>query len=374
MTLAHKQTTDYVLLVFFSILVIFGLLMLTSAAASIGYDRFGDRFFFVKRQLLYGVLPGIVAFLLMAKIPYQVWSRYYWLVYGATIIILCLVFIPGLGTTLDTGSHSWIQVGNISVQPSEFAKLGFILFLAAYLSHSGRQIRDVKKGFLFTLIFGFIPIGLVLLQPDVGTASIFFGIFFGMVFLSGAKLWHIAGLALAGVAGFVAMIAIAPYRAARLMTFLHPELDPLGIGYHINQAFLAIGSGGWFGLGYGHSRQKFEYLPEVHGDSIFAIIAEELGVIFAAGFIILLLLAVIRGLRIGKYAPDQYGRLLSSGIMIWFIVQSFLNIGAMVGLMPLTGIPLPFISHGGTALLVAFAAVGVVINISKQQKKYENKV
>mgnify|MGYP001562111489 CR=1 FL=1 len=212
---------------------------------------------------------------------------------------------------------------------------------------------------------GLIPVALVLLQPDVGTALVLFFILFGILFVAGANIWHIAGLACSGVAGFALMIFVAPYRVARFMTFLHPELDQLGIGYHVNQAFLAIGSGGIFGLGIGHSLRKYEFLPEVNADSIFAVIAEEVGFIFAAAFIILLLFICYRAFKIAKNSPDNFTRLMVSGIIIWFIAQSFMNIGAMVGLMPLTGLPLPFISHGGTALFAAMASVCIIINISK---------
>ena len=187
-----------------------------------------------------------------------------------------------------------------------------------------------------------------------------------MLFVAGARWSHILGLAGAGLSGLVLMIVMAPYRAARLMTFLHPELDPQGIGYHINQAFLAIGSGGILGRGLGHSLQKYQYLPEVHSDSIYAIIAEEMGLLFALAIVILLILIIARGFMVAKHAPDQFGRLLVSGIIIWFATQSFLNIGAIVGILPLTGVPLPFISHGGTALMIAMGAVGIVVNVSKQ--------
>jgi cell division protein FtsW len=186
-----------------------------------------------------------------------------------------------------------------------------------------------------------------------------------MLFVGRARLSHLVGLALIGASSLALMIAKAPYRFDRLTTFLHPELDPLGIGYHINQAFLAIGSGGWFGLGLGHSRQKFEYLPEVHADSIFAVVGEEMGFVFAAGLVILILLIAYRGFQLAKQTRDQFGGLLVAGIMIWFVFQSFLNIGAMAGILPLTGVPLPFVSHGGTALAVALAAVGLVVNVSK---------
>jgi cell division protein FtsW len=205
----------------------------------------------------------------------------------------------------------------------------------------------------------------VVLQPDIGTVAILFSIVFGMLFLAGAKYLHMGSLAALGLVGLILMVMIAPYRAARLTTFLHPELDPQGIGYHINQAFLAVGSGGIFGLGLGHSRQKFQYLPEVHADSIFAVIAEEMGFLFVTALVVLFVLIALRGLMIAKSAPDKFAKLLVAGIITWLMVQSFLNIGAMVGLLPLTGVPLPFISHGGTALMVAMAAGGILINVSR---------
>lgn len=360
-----EHTADYVLLTYFVVFLIFGLLMLTSASAPIGYSKFGDKYFFVKRQILIGVLPGLAAFFILAKINYNFLKRYAVTIFAGCIFLLLLVFVPGIGSTLGTNANSWIMIGSNSFQPAEFVKLGMIIFLAWYLAEKGRDLVDLKKGFLVALGLGLIPVAMVVLQPDVGTASILFAILFGILFIAGSKIEHILGLAVAGFAGFALMIAIAPYRAARLMTFLHPEMDPLGVGYHINQAFLAIGSGGLLGLGLGHSRQKFEYLPEVNADSIYAVIAEEMGFFIAVGLIVLLVLICIRGFRLAKNAPDLFSRLLVAGIIVWFMVQSFMNIGAMVGLLPLTGIPLPFVSHGGTALFIAMAGVGILVNVSK---------
>ncbi|HYE59997.1 MAG TPA: putative lipid II flippase FtsW [Candidatus Kapabacteria bacterium] len=357
---------DYLLLLYFGILLLFGLMMLTSASTAIGKDRFGDSYFFIKRQILFGVLPGLVAFFICAKIPYYWLKKYSFLIFTGVIILLLLVFIPGIGTNFGKGANSWISLFGYSFQPSEFAKLGMIIFLAWYYTALGQKIRHFKDGFVPALLIGFLPILLVVLQPDVGTVSILFIILFGLLFLAEADIWHLSGLALLGVLALVILVLIAPYRAARVTTFLHPELDPQGQGYHINQAFLAIGSGGFFGQGFGHSRQKFQYLPEVHADSIFAVIAEEIGFFFTLALLILLLCIAYRGFMIAKHAPDNFGRLLVGGIMIWFMAQSLLNIGAMVGLLPITGVPLLFISHGGTALLVAMAAVGLVINVSKE--------
>ena len=239
--------------------------------------------------------------------------------------------------------------------------------MAAYLlSDQRRNFSDWETGLLPVLILLAPPLILVGAQPDLGTLSILVMIIFSMLFLAKVNKLYLIILGLLGVVVFIAMVWAAPYRAQRLTTFLHPELDPQGVGYHINQAFLAIGSGGWTGLGLGHSRQKFQYLPEVSADSIFAVIAEESGFIISTVLIILILLIGWRGLHIAKNAPDDFGRLLASGITVWFVWQSFLNIGAMVGILPLTGVPLPFVSHGGSALAVSLAAVGVVAGISKK--------
>ncbi|MBU0597233.1 putative lipid II flippase FtsW [Patescibacteria group bacterium] len=365
---SERGKADYVLLLYFIILLIFGLIMLTSASSPVGYAQFGDKYFFIKRQLLYGVIPGLVAFFVFAKLDYKILKKYSLSIFIGLVSLLVLVFIPGIGSDLGTSTNSWIMIAGRSFQPAEFAKLGLVIFLSAYLAKVGKDIVDPKLGFLPSLMFGMIPVVLIVLQPDIGTVSILFAILFGLIFIAGAKLWHMGALAIVGVIGLILMVLVAPYRAARLTTFLHPELDPQGIGYHINQAYLAVGSGGFFGLGLGHSRQKYQYLPEVHADSIYAVIAEEMGFLFSGALIVLLILIASRSLQIAKRAPDKFCQLLVAGIIIWFMSQSFLNIGAMVGLTPLTGVPLPFVSHGGTALMVSMAGVGILINVSKLTK------
>ncbi len=272
--MATSRRTDYLLLSYFVGLLLFGLVMLTSASSPIGFDRFDDRFFFIKRQILFGVLPGLVAFIALAKIHYGVWQKYAMHIFVLANALLLLVFIPGVGSSLNTTANSWIVIGGNSVQPAEFAKLGLIIFMAALLARMGKGIEDPKTGFLTALGMGMIPIVLIILQPDIGTVAILFAVLFAMLFVARAKISHIIALAGAGIAGMGLMIAVAPYRAARFTTFLHPELDPQGVGYHINQAFLAIGSGGFFGLGLGHSRQKIQNLPEVHAHSIYAVIEQ----------------------------------------------------------------------------------------------------
>ncbi|MFH1286831.1 MAG: putative lipid II flippase FtsW [Candidatus Magasanikbacteria bacterium] len=361
----RTMQSDKVLLILFGVLVAFGIVMLTSAGSAIGLERFDDSYFFVKRQLLYGLLPGTFIFFLCVRVSLDFVKRNAFFIFVVCISLLLLVFIPGIGSSYNTGANSWLQIWNYSFQPSEFAKLALIIFFAAYLGKKSEELLNFQQGFLMALALAGIPIVLVALQPDIGTVAILFAIVIGMLFVAEAKILHISLLAGAGIFVFFLMTIIAPYRAERLTTFLHPELDPQGIGYQINQSFIAIGSGGIFGHGLGHSRQKYQYLPEVHADSIFAIIAEEMGFVVTIGFILLLVFITIRGLKISRTAPDMFSRLLVAGIIIWIVAQSFLNIGAIVGLLPLTGVPLPFVSHGGTALMIAMAGMGFVINVSR---------
>jgi len=224
----------------------------------------------------------------------------------------------------------------------------------------------VRSGLIpFLIILGIVAM-LMMLQPDLGTLSIIAAVSFIMYFIAGSPIRHLLGIGALCIGAFTIAIKMSPYRAARLMTFLQPELDPQGIGYQINQALLAIGSGGIFGRGYGHSLQKFQYLPEVVGDSIFAVMAEELGFIFTLIFLAAFLGMLLRGLDIAKNAKDRFGRYLVIAIISWFGVQAFVNVGAIVGIMPLTGVPLPFMSYGGTALVVSLIAAGVVLNVSRK--------
>jgi cell division protein FtsW len=359
---------DYVLIITFALILVFGLIILTSAGSAVGYEKFGDSYYFIKHQLLFGALPGLILLLIFSKIPYQKLKKFSAPLLFLSIILLIIVFVPSLGAKYGS-AKSWINIFGFSFQPAELVKLTFLLYLSALLEKRGESgVRDFYFGFLpFVFLLGLISL-LIILQPDLGTLSIIIFMCLAVFYASGAKLKHMIGLILAGATSVYFLIKTSPYRVARLTTFLHPELDPLGIGYHINQAFLAIGSGGIFGRGFGHSRQKFLYLPEVTGDSIFAIMAEELGFIFCAILILLFIFFMYRGLKIAQNAPDMFGRLIATGIISWIVFQAFFNISSMVGLLPMTGVPLPFISAGGTALAVTMAAVGILINISKQTK------
>ncbi|MCB9798220.1 putative lipid II flippase FtsW [Candidatus Nomurabacteria bacterium] len=362
----RQSRADYILLGQFILLIVVGIITLTSAGSVVGFTKFGDNYFFIKRQLVFGVLPGVIAFLVLSKIDYRMWYKYMWYIYAACIGLLLLVFVPGVGLTIN-GARSWISIFGYTLQPAELAKLGFVLFFAAYLAAIDKHVMNLKSGLLPAFLFTLGPVLLLVIQPDTGTLAIFLAMIFTMLWVAGARYAHLGMLAGVGAAGLALMILNAPYRVARFMTFLHPELDPLGIGYHINQALLAVGSGGLFGQGFGQSRQKFQYLPEVHSDSIFAVFAEEMGFFFAAAFVLLLVFIVLRCLRLAKQSTDNFGRLIVVGITTWFFIQSFLNIGAMIGILPITGVPLPFVSHGGTALMISMAAVGLLTSVSKHR-------
>lgn len=360
-----KHPADYVLLSLIAGLLVFGLVMLTSAAGPLGFDKFGDTYWFVKHQLLFGVLPGLVGMAVLSRVPYDVWRRMAGVLLIVSIVLLVLVFIPGIGADFGT-ARSWISVAGFSFQPAEIVKLTFLLYLAAWFEQRGeKDVKDAQTGLVpFVTVLGIIML-LMILQPDVGTMAVIVAIAFAVYFSAGAPWHHLLALGGAGAGVFFLLIALAPYRAARFTTFLHPELDPQGVGYHINQALLAIGSGGLFGLGYGHSRQKFQYLPEVAGDSIFAVVAEELGFVLSAAVVVAFGFLARRMLRIASLAPDKFSQFVVVGVMAWITFQAFINIGAMVALMPITGVPLPFISYGGTSMLMVLSALGIVLNISR---------
>lgn len=368
----RRHAPDLQLLAVTAGLVVFGLVALASATGPTGFTRFGDSYHFFKRQLLFGVLPGLLLLYVAARMPIERIKRFAPLMLFAAGFLLCLGFIPWLRA--EYGSGSWITLFGASLQPSEIAKLCLVLYFAEWLS---RRDEDVIRGFWS----GFVPFGitvaiviaLMMAQSDLGTTAVIIAFLFCMYISAGAALKHLGILLAAGAAMFAVFIKIAPYRADRLKIFLRPDLDPQGVGYHINQAMLAIGSGGWFGLGLGKSRQKFQYLPEVAGDSIFAVVSEELGFLVSAALILAFLSLIYRGLKIAEQAHDPFSRYAAVGITAWLGFQAVLNISAMVGLMPLTGVPLPFISHGGTAMLANLAAVGVLLSISSEQKLVRRK-
>ncbi len=367
MALHTQKSADRAFLLYVGILVLFGLAALMSAAGPLGFSKFNDTYYFIKRQIIFGLVPGLVVFLFLAKMRYSAWQRLCWVLYGLTLVLLVLSFIPGFGVTINN-ARGWLHIFGYSFQPSELAKLSIIILLSVILSGDKTNWDEWQTSLLPTLAVIAPAILLVLAQPDVGTASIMVMTVFAMLYVADVPKRYLLYLGLAGALCFVALILVAPYRTQRITVFLHPELDPRGVGYQMNQAFLAVGSGGFWGLGWGQSRQKFQYLPEVNADSIFAVIAEENGFLFSAALLFLVVLIVSRGLKIAKGAPDRLGYLLVTGCMVWFGWQSFLNIGAMVGALPLTGVPLPLVSHGGSAFMAMLGAIGLTANVSKSAR------
>lgn len=347
-------------------IVLFGLLMLLSASGPLGYQRFHDSAYFFKHQLLYGLLPGILLFVFFSWFDYRKLAKYAPAALIGSIVLLVLVYIPGLGMNFG-GSGRWINLG-ISFQPSEFVKIGFLIYVAAWLAKRHEREAKTLEGGLFPFLLALsIIMVLLILQPNTGSMAVIVGASLAAYFIAGAPLTWFLGVGLGSVGLTALLIKLTPYRANRFLTFLHPELDPQGIGYHINQAFLAIGSGGLFGLGYGHSRQKYLYLPEVAGDSIFAVIAEEMGFFVALALLAVLALFVYRILTIARRTEEPFGRFLAVGIGAWIGLQTVFNVASMIGLMPITGVTLPFISYGSSAFVALSVACGIIASISRDK-------
>ncbi|MCX7778881.1 MAG: putative lipid II flippase FtsW [Patescibacteria group bacterium] len=358
---------DYFLIVLIFILLIIGLIFLASASWVMGYKNFQDPDYYLKHQIFYGLLPGLLFFFIFALIRYQFWRKLSLLSLIFSIVLLLAVFIPGLG--IKGQAHRWLNLRVFSFQPIEVLKLSLILFLAYFFEKKEATIKNFSSTFLpFIFILGLISF-LIIKQPNFSGLMIVLLISLSIYFVAGANLIYLF-LVFCLLAIFSPLfLKFFPYLKNRLLTFISPGLEPQGISYHLQQALIAIGSGGLFGRGLGRSGQKFFYLPEVFGDSIFAVMAEELGFVLTSLVVVLFFLLIWRGLKIAKNAPDLFSRLVGVGIVSWFGFQTFINIGAMLKLLPLTGVPLPLISYGGSALIANLAAFGILVNISKKTQE-----
>ncbi len=339
--------------------------MLSSASTVAGFTRYNDSYYFLKHQLLYGLLPGLILFVILARMDPKIWQKKSRLILGAALVLLGALFLPGVGSIFN-GARSWLNLGPFSLQPSELAKLALLIYLSARLTDSGDKLHSFWGGLMPQIIVIGLIAGLVAIQPDFGTMMIIVLIGLGVCFVAGMRWRHLIFLLAVGGLMLMAAIKKMPERLARLTVFLNPNFDPQGVGYHIKQALLAVGTGGLFGLGLGHSRQKFQYLPEVSGDSIFAVMAEELGFVFSIVFIILVVLLILKLLRLARQSQNGFNRLYLAGLAIWIGGQTIFNIGAMLGILPLTGVPLPFVSYGGTALMTLLAASGIAVGMAKE--------
>ncbi len=363
-SLSQRRSPDYVFIFLLTVLVVFGLVMLTSASSDVAKVQYGNSFYYLTHQILFGLLPGLVGFLLGVFLDYKIWQKIslYLLIVG--VAFLLMVFTP-LGYQAY-GADRWLRIAGFGFQPSEFVKLAAILYVASWLSKASVRRQRFREGtlpFFIILIMVVLPI---ILQPATTTVVLIVSSTLIMYLIAGAKLKSLAFIVIIGVLALALLIAVTPYRFQRVFSFLHPSSDTLGKTYQINQSLIAIGSGGAWGVGYGRSTTKLHYLPEPTGDSVFAVIAEELGFVGSVGFITLFLLFVWRGIKIAKRAPDLFSQLAVVGFVSVIGLQAFVHMGAVSGLLPFTGIPLPFTSYGGTALAVFLTMSGIIVNISRR--------
>ncbi len=358
------RTPDYFLLAIVFLLVISGLVILASASSELGKIRFNDSYYYLKHQILFGLSLGIVGFFAAFFINYQWYKKAAVVFLGINILLLTLVFTP-IGVT-SGGASRWIQAGPILFQPAELLKLSFIVYIAAWLSNRSKShMHDLLSGALPFFGLCAIVAGLLILQPATSTVVILIASCIGMYFVSGAQIKHIAGFAAVGLVALAILIWATPYRMQRIMSYFKPDKDAQGSSYQINQALITIGSGSLWGVGYGQSTSKVNYLPAPLDDSIFAIAAQELGFVGACTIIIFFAMLVWRLLWLARHTKDRFGHLILIGFACIIALQSLVNMGSISGVLPLTGIPLPFVSYGGTALAVFMTMMGIAANISR---------
>lgn len=358
---------DRVFFLIVLILVIGGLFIFASASLGLlaRVDSAPERL--LMTQLVFGLIPGALAVLMLRAAPSAFIQKISPWLYVGTILLTLLVFTP-IGQTLN-GATRWIDLGITTIQPSEFLKIGVVMMLAWYLAKAKGDVGDFTKGLIpFALILG-IPCAILLLQPNTSTVLVLATSGLAMFIVAGARMRDIGILAIIALVLLAGLVAMRPYLLERVKTFMDPARDPLSSGYQIQQSLIAIGSGGIVGRGFGQSVQKFNYLPEPVGDSVFAVYAEEFGFVGALVLIVLFTAFAARGLSIAADASTLFGSLAVTGLTLMITISAFLNIGAMLALVPLTGLPLPFISHGGTALFAALIAVGIILNIASHRKR-----
>ncbi|MGI6146235.1 MAG: putative lipid II flippase FtsW [Firmicutes bacterium] len=354
---------DIILFITVLALLSLGIVMVFSSSSVTAFQELGDAYYYLKRQSMWAAI-GMVALVACMNIDYHLWEQLAGLIMILSIGALALVLVPGVGR-LVSGSRRWIGLGPVSVQPSEFAKLGLVVFLARYFSRIGPDVKSLFSGTVVPVFIAGVCALLVLLEPDLGTAICIMGITWFIMAVAGTPWTSLAALLALAVPAVLLYARHDPVRMRRLTSFIDPWSDPRDSGFHIIQSLLALGSGGPFGLGLGMSRQKFHYLPEQHTDFIFAIIGEELGLIGTGLVLFLYIVVGARGFRAAFRAPDTFGSLLAAGITCMITLQAAMNIAVVTGSMPITGITLPLISSGGSSLVPMLAGIGILLNISR---------
>ncbi len=366
-----KGKPDYFLLGTVLILVALGIIILASVSAPLSQENFNNTYYFLNHQLLFGLLLGLILGFFAFKIRLDLLKKLAPVLILLNLIMLAMVFLPKIGAGAG-GASRWLTIGPFSLQPSEFLKITFILYLAAWLSsRTEKNILEKTKGafnqtfIVFLIVMSLVSL-LLVFQPDISTLGIIAIVAVIMYFISNTPLWQTFSIILIGITTLFTLIKLAPYRLNRIAVFFNSGIDPMGIGFQIKQALITIGSGGLAGLGLGMSHLQLSFLPESISDSIFAIMAKEMGFIGSFILIALFLIFLWRGFKIGKTSQDKFSQLTAIGISSWIVIQAFINIGSMIEILPLTGIPLPFIGYGGSALVTELIGVGILLNISKQ--------
>lgn len=353
----QRQQIDLPLLLAVGVLVVFGLLMVYDASAIQGLKDFKDSLYYIRQQLIW-VAVGVASMIFFAGFDYRKFRFLSVPLLFFSVLLLLAVFIPGLGVS-GGGAHRWLRLGMVTIQPAEIIKLTGVIYLASVFE---KKVRLVP----FLILVTGVTLITAVLQKDLGSSVVFVAIALVLYFASGGSLWHFIIAIPVGVLASLLLIFTSGYRSKRILALLDPFSDPQGFTYHISQVLIALGSGGLFGLGLGHSRQKFEYIPEISTDSIFGIIGEELGFVGGGLVIVIFAFILIRGFNITQNCQDNFGKILSLGLTSWLGIQTIVNLSSMTALLPLTGVPLPFISYGGSALVANLTAIGILLNISRQ--------
>ena len=357
---------DLTLMITIIITSLYGIVMIFSASSIWAEYKFNSKFHYVIMQSIFFIV-GVTLMILVSKVPYKYYLKKANIILLVCFISLILVLVPGIGSVRN-GSRSWFGIGGLGIQPSEFMKLALIIFTSKYIYNNPKDMKKVTKGAFPILLVTLISFGLIMLQPDFGTGTILVMTIVAMLFISGVNFSFFIKIGLVGMVLVVLLILKAPYRVNRIISFLNPWNDPLGTGFQSIQSLFAIGPGGLFGLGFGNSIQKHFYLPEPQTDFIFSIISEELGILGIITVSILFLTIILKSVKISIKAPDNFAKFLSFGIIFQLAFQALLNLSVVVGLVPVTGVTLPFFSYGGSSLIITLIEMGMILNISRYRQ------